>query len=210
MIGPFHAGKAFDTYQADVVAAKAPEIVAGGFMAVGLYYDQYSRFKVPITAVRAKAISAAGLFIWSIWENGEPTSAHYFGAARGQADAILAMLKAKLAGQPAGTPIYFTVDYDPSEGDLPAIKAYFAAIRAAFAARGNPYKVGVYGSGLVCRFLSELGLVEYTHLSQSRGFQGYADWLPHASIVQGPVTRLFGMDCDLDTTNGHAGGWQIA
>ena len=40
-------------------------------------------------------------------------------------------------------------------------------------ALGFPYKIGVYGSGLVCQGLLAAGLCSYTWLTNSTGFQGY-------------------------------------
>jgi Domain of unknown function (DUF1906) len=79
-------------------------------------------------------------------------------------------------GQPAGTPIYFAVDYDASQADVSGvISQYFRGIADAFNTIGsnNPaYSVGVYGSGLVCSSLLNAGFVRFTWLSQSTGFRG--------------------------------------
>ena len=200
--------KAFDCFRPDIVAAKAQEIKAAGYTSVGLYYFMSSAFKVMLTRELAEKISAAALYIFSVWENGFPTAGDYFTAAQGASDGKRAALCGLSVGQPAETPIYFAVDYDAAESDLPGITAYFEALRPRLQADG--YTAGVYGSGLVCRHLSELGLVSKTWLSESTGFAGHADWLPHADIVQGHSTQLFGMDIDTDTTNGSAGGFQVS
>ena len=199
--------KAFDTYQAQHVAACAAQIKAAGYTSCGLYYFESSAFKQLLTREVAEALTEAGLYVFAVYENGRPTNGGYFDAARGRYDGQVAAEKALAAGQPAGTPVYFAVDYDASQGDLLGIAAYFEALRPALQADG--YQAGVYGSGLVCRHLTEAGLVEKTWLSQSRGFQGYHEFLPHADILQGPSTHLFGMDVDTDETNGNAGGWQV-
>lgn len=200
--------KAFDTYRADLVAEKAAEIKAQGITAVGLYYFASSAFKVLLTRARAQKISAAGLYVFSVWENGFPTTGGYFTRGRGLFDGAKAAACALAAGQPSGTPIYFAVDYDASGDDLDGILAYFRALRPALGADG--YVAGVYGSGMICRHLKDAGLAEKTWLSQSRGFEGYHDWVTHADVVQGPSQALLGMDVDTDTTNGSAGGWQVA
>lgn len=158
----------------------------------------------PLTAGEAAALRAAGIWIVSVWEYGSPTSADYFTAERGQQHGLMALDRARSVGQPEDGVIYATVDYDAEEDDLPGIIAYFKAMRAALI---GSYTLGVYGSGRVCRVLSEQGLVNKTWLTQSTGFAEYDSWKPHATIVQGRETMLAGVDVDLDTSNGAAGGW---
>lgn len=201
-------GKAFDAYAAKAVAENAGAIVEAGYVGVGLYYFRTSGFKQLLTADIASALSAAGLFIFSAYESGEPVTAAYFTTDQANADAHVAAVRAIDAGQPGDTPIYFAVDYDASPDDLPAIRAYFAEITRVFGVVGSPHKIGVYGSGLVCRHLSDAGL-PFTWLSQSRGFAGYNDWKPRANIVQGPVSKFGDIDIDTDTTFGNSGAWKI-
>ena len=62
--------------------------------------------------------------------------------------------QAKAIGQPAGSAIYFAVDYNAPEPDISgAIDQYFRGVAAGLAAaagRRAEYRVGVYGSGAVC------------------------------------------------------------
>jgi len=75
--------------------------------------------------------------------------------------------------QPTGSCIYFSADFDASQNTFnSAIRPHFEAISAAFAAAGNPYRIGVYASGAVCHSLLDAGLVQLTWLSQSSGFRG--------------------------------------
>jgi len=202
--------KSFDAFDATAVIAHLPQIKAAGYMSVGLYYFKSSKFKRLLTRSVAEAVSKAGLYLISVYENGFPTAKGYFTVANGQADAHVAHTRAVDAGQPIGSAIYFAVDYDAAPADLPAITDYFTEIRRVFQVLGDTHFIGVYGSGLVCRHLSEAGLVSRTWLSQSKGFAGYDDWKIHANILQGPVASLFGgIDVDLDTTNGNAGGWRL-
>ena len=195
-----------DTYQCNAAVKNADALVAQGVQAVGLYYFNHSAFKEQLTSGVAKALSAKGLYVVSVWEDGYPDHAAYFGSESGYSDGHRAMERASRAGQPHGTAIYFAVDYDATLGDLPRILRYFQAVKDVL---GLAYEVGVYGSGLTCAFLSGQGLVTKTWLSESTGFQEHGAWLPHANIVQGHSTKLLGMDVDTDTTNGNAGGWKI-
>lgn len=200
--------KLFDAYDAPDIADHAKEIKAAGYDAAALYYFEQSAFKRQLTRPVAEALSAAGLFIVSLYENGSPTTAGYFTPDRGAHDGCVAAAKAVAAGQPKSTIIYPTVDYDAATRDVPVIRAYFRALRLALTTAG--YTTGVYGSGLVCRTLKEQGLVTKTWLSQSHGWQGYGEWIDHADIVQARATRLFGADVDLDTSAlSGGGGWKL-
>jgi hypothetical protein len=101
-------------------------------------------------------IKAAGMRVFSIYET-NPTSAGYFSAAKGAADAADAVNLAKSVGQPEGTAIYFTVDYDAKGAEFPAILAYFNAVRANL---GN-YKIGAYGSFTTLNYLHENNAADY-------------------------------------------------
>jgi hypothetical protein len=59
----------------------------------------------------AQAISDAGFAIVTVYEDG-PTEVSYFTSSRGSHDAAAAQTQAGAVGQPAGSPIYFTVDYN--------------------------------------------------------------------------------------------------
>lgn len=176
-----------------------------GYAWVGRYINPGK--SEPLTHAEAQKLSQAGLYIVSIWEQGSPTQVGYFNTAAGTHAGNGAVSAAKSIGQPLAFPIYFAVDYDAVESDLTAMGDYFAALRVPVRAAG--YFVGVYGSGLVCEYLSDKGYVSHTWLAQSRGWAGYASWKPHASIVQGGETTVLGLDVDLDQSGGNAGGWQI-
>jgi hypothetical protein len=191
--------KAFDTYEANIVAEKSAEIAGAGVKAVGMYYFTGPSFKTLLTRAIAAALAGHGVSVFSFWECGYPTHSEYFNAAHGSANGLSATLLALEAGQPASTPVYLTVDYDAVEADLARIADYFTAAR--FALRADGYSAGVYGNGLVCRHLKALGLVSHTCLSCSRGFAGYQDWKGHADIVQAVPTTFLGMDIDPDVIN---------
>ncbi|MBE3589264.1 MAG: DUF1906 domain-containing protein [Firmicutes bacterium] len=109
-----------------------------------------------MTLEEARAITAAGLKIVSVWET-DPTRPDYFSFARGRQDGLLALAAARRAGQPAGSAICFAVDYEPRPADLDRIAAYFRGVRAA----GGPYRVGAYGSHAVIARVHAEGLAEF-------------------------------------------------
>jgi Rv2525c-like, glycoside hydrolase-like domain/Putative peptidoglycan binding domain/CHAP domain len=113
--------------------------------------------------------------------------------------------------QPTGSGIYFSADFDASQATLnSAIRPHFEAIAAAFAAAGNPYRIGVYSSGAVCKSLLDAGLVQLTWLSQSGGFRGTPEFKASRryNILQAlPVSGFcdFDDDVDPDTINDDMG-----
>ena len=151
----------------------------------------------------AEALSRAGIWIVSIWET-NPTYPRYFTRGQGQLDGTHSLGMAIDAGQPQGTAIYYTVDYDASPSDLPQIEEYFRGI----ADQNSPYCVGVYGSGLVCQHVRAAGLAEVSWLAAPLEWQGseYADW----NIRQTAVNRtLCSVSVDLDVSKGNGRGWTI-
>ena len=78
-------------------------------------------------------------------------------------------------GQPTSSGIYFSVDFDASSEDIrDRVAPYFKGVKQAFAEESgntNDYRVGVYGSGLVCETLAAAGLIVLKWLAMSRGFQ---------------------------------------
>lgn len=153
----------------------AAGLVSAGYSFVGRYYNINNPSK-NLTLAEAKALSAAGIAIIAVWENGYPTEASYFSHDVGVYDGTSAYYYAhKTIGQPSGNPIYFAVDYDASTADLASgIIPYFQGIADGFNAisSNSPvYPVGIYGSGLVCQALLGQNLATYAWLAQSSGWQ---------------------------------------
>lgn len=126
-----------------------------GIEAIGRYLGDPGSWKT-MSPSEAKNILEAGLAIFSIWET-NPTRRAYFSAQQGSHDAVAATRYAQAIGQPQGTPIYFTVDYDASVVDMGPIITYFHAVKAAL----NGYSVGAYGSYRVIEELRQTGAADY-------------------------------------------------
>ncbi|MDI3316919.1 MAG: DUF1906 domain-containing protein [Bacillota bacterium] len=139
------------------------------------FVARYDSVNVPAknrTRREARAFSAVGLWIVTVWENGSPTSRSSFTFSRGCADVRDAFsLAADEVGQPDGSPIYFAVDYDAlTRADRLAVGDDFrglhegaAAWRARRQARGwsaPSYPVGVYGGWYVLQWLWEERLAD--------------------------------------------------
>ena len=196
---------------ADDCTARAGAIAAAGKNFVLRYYRNSASKYPPLTSQEAKALSSAGLTIGVIWESLSNTVSH-FSHTTGLDEGSSAYKQALLVGQPAGTAIYFAVDYDCSPEELAgSINDYFSAVAAAFAAMGHgnsAYSIGVYGSAQACAWLSGHGLVTKTWLAMSTGwagFPGYSGWNIKQSASDGTLPLAY----DDDVANGDFGGFKI-
>ncbi len=196
-------------------AAIAAELVADGYEFIGRYYKT-THGSHPLTYEEARALTDAGLSIVALWENGFPTSRGYFSYGKGVHDGVAAYHMALTeARQPAGTPIYFTVDYDAAPEDITGgISDYFHGVRNGFHTIGRgaaAYAIGVYGSGAVCgHLLDHAPAVTYAWLSLSTGWRGSAGFT-RWNIRQhtAPNNTVHGVPADLDESAGHGGGFKV-
>ena len=177
-----------------------------GISFVGRYYSRTTKIAgKKLTAAEAQLIAGGGLQIVAVYEDA-PTNASYFTAARGTADANGAIAQAQSVGQPDGTTIYFTVDYDAESDDISGgITEYFQAIAAAL--KGQ-YEVGVYGSGDVCAAMISDGYASFAWLAQSTGWSGYSNFTEW-NIKQGPEQSVCGLNSDTDVAHGDFGGFTV-
>lgn len=133
----------------------------------------------------AAALVGAGLSLAVVFEGAPGAKPAHYVAAQGTRDAAAALLQAARIGQPAGSAIYFAVDTDMLlDGVTNRALPYFTAIKAALADAPVQYRVGVYGSGLVCETLKGRGLVDLTWLSGQTGWIGHADYSDKADLLQ--------------------------
>ena len=176
---------------------------------VARYYRSPESRWPSLTASEAQRLSSLGLKIVAVWES-HSHHPEYFAYESGYGDAITAYGEAKAAGQPAGSAIYFAVDYDALT--LDPVYQYFRGIEAglATASGGSPeYKVGVYGSGLVCDAVKHTGLAQYSWLTNSTAWTGsldYDDW----NIRQSGRLAELSFDNDLDEARDEYGGFRLA
>lgn len=124
---------------ARVSAAAARTLVENGVEFVGRYLVPQSMWKA-LTKEEAERLRAAGLAILLCWEI--EASRALGGADVGADDGQRARRLAQELGIPAGTAIYFAVDFCPQENEYDAVGAYIRAASEAAA----PYRGGVYGS----------------------------------------------------------------
>lgn len=190
---------------------QAPAIAAAGKTFVVRYFRNGASSFPRLKASEAQALSAAGLKVVSIWESASDKPSH-FSRTTGLDEGSSAYTQALAAGQPAGTPIYFAVDFDCNDNQLASgIHDYFQAIASIFDQMGHgasAYKVGVYGSGRACRWLKAQGLATYTWVALSHGwaeFGSFTDW----NIKQGANDHVLPFDYDVDLARGDFGAFTV-
>ncbi|MFZ3235470.1 MAG: glycoside hydrolase domain-containing protein [Stellaceae bacterium] len=187
------------------------ELQASRLEFVARYYRTPESRWPPLSASEAQRLSALGLKIVAVWEAHSRDPAH-FSYFYGYNDAMMAYLQARAVGQPAGSAIYFAVDFNAPRGTLAAIDDYFRGVAAGFAAAsgGHPdYMIGVYGSGAVCDDVKRTGLARYSWLSNSFAWidsTGYEDW----NIRQGSRSPDLSFNHDSDEAKEEYGAFQLA
>lgn len=196
--------KGFDS-ATPISAAKAKELYANGYDFICRYFSHNPEKN--LTRPEAQDISDAGLSIVSAWEaQGDQYAS--FNTVMGLADAVAAKNQAQACGQPAGSAIYFAVDFDATQAEIDGgISGYFGEAELTL---GPAYMVGDYGSPLVNASLASKGLAARAWRAQSTGWAG--DHSQPADIIQGPEQTLLGIDVDTDTTSETAariGAWQL-
>lgn len=159
----------FDT--TDSVLGHGKEIKAAGYSWVMKYALPSADFpckawtKQELAELRIFGIKAGVVFETS-------NDIAHFTAANGAADAAKAVQALKLLKAPAGTTIFYSVDFDATRDELlNQILWYARAFRAT--AKESGFLVGVYGSGLVSQVLKAAGLAHFGWLAQSEGWAEY-------------------------------------
>lgn len=187
------------------------ELKGSGLHFVARYYrDPASRWPT-LSADEARTVAGAGMKLVTVWES-HSHKAEYFSYASGYSDGMAAHRQAKAIGQPAGSAIYFAVDYNAPEPDIRgSIDRYFRGVAAGLAAaagKAREYRIGVYGSGAVCGYLKGARLAEYAWLSNSRAWSGYgsfANW----DIKQGPRSTSLSFNHDMNEARGEFGAFTV-
>jgi Domain of unknown function (DUF1906) len=190
---------------------KLMELQGSGLEFVARYYrEPVSRWPA-LSWSEAQSLSSQGLKIVAVWES-HSRDVQHFSYFSGYNDAMMAYPQARAVGQPAGSAIYFAVDFNARSAAFLPIDEYFRGVNAGLAAASGGhaiYAVGVYGSGAVCDAMKREGLVQYAWLSNSiawEGSIGYEDW----NIRQGFRSPALSFNHDFDEAKGDYGGFQVA
>jgi hypothetical protein len=184
---------------------------SNGVTTVVRYYNFRNSQQLPnkrLDPPEAQALAASGMEIAVVFQQGQ-NSASAFSDAQGFKAGQAAFRQARdKIGQPTGSGIYFSVDFDASTNEInQRIVPFFQGVRRAFdqeSGGGPSYRVGVYGSGLVSSLLTSKGLIELTWLAMSRGFRGTKEALQAGEfhLAQVPPERtLCGLGVDLNEPN---------
>jgi hypothetical protein len=177
-------------------------LASAGWSFVVRYYSRMTRQpQKRLRPAEAAALARAGLDLAVVYQDNARLPGD-FGVARGRLDGAGAFAAAEQVGQPAGSAIYFAVDADFSAAQIAQfVLPYFEGVHEALdAASGgvSVYRVGVYGSGLVCRTLRDAGLARFAWLAESRGWREsatYTGWNIKQFVTDEPL-------CDVGN------GWQ--
>lgn len=187
------------------------ELRGSGLGFVARYYRNPESRWPALTPSEAQRLSSLGLNIVAVWESHSHDPA-YFSYASGYNDALSASRQARAVRQPAGSAIYFAVDYDAQPAALGSVIDYFRGVSAGLSAASGAmplYKVGVYGSGAVCEAVKRAGLAHYSWLSNSTawaGSLGYRGW----NIRQTGRLSNLSFDHDADEARDDYGGFRLA
>ena len=187
-----------------------PALKAAGLDFVARYYRSPVSKWTPLKAAEIAALHAAQLKVVALFEYGNKPN--YFTHKNGVDDSTSAYRQAVDAGQPAGTPIYFCVDYDPNlPSQFLGIADYFQGVQDGFAVIGKNapiYVVGVYGSGNTCAHLQTSGLAVRFWLANATGWGGYKtfkNWHIHQYLK--PATPFPVTNYDPDEGQGPYGAF---
>lgn len=188
---------------------KASALSAAGVRTIIRYYSRdTTRPSKRLTRQEAEQLAAVGLRLGIVHEGRHGDQATNFDRACGVADAIYARTYgAATIRQPAGSAIYFGVDFDATPAEIHnRVIPYFQGIADGFAkATGEPdYVIGVYGSGATCKAALDAGLAHSAWLAQSTGWSGYTAFLRSGrwALSQAMPATIAGVDCDPDTAGG--------
>jgi Domain of unknown function (DUF1906) len=181
------------------------QLRAAGVETIIRYYARAMSGKV-IRRAEALAIGGAGIRLAIVYEGaGDRLSA--FSEEIGFRDAAFSRSYGdREIKQPAGSAVYFAVDFDATAAEIRnAIIPYFRGVARAFAdGNGLPvYRVGVYGSGAVCAAVLDAGLAELAWVSCSTGWSGSRAFLQSGrwTLRQHLPSTVAGLDADPDERN---------
>lgn len=168
------------------------------------------RYLKNATISEVRTLSAAGLLIVSIFESTAQRALG--GAAAGSADGVRALTQARALGQPVGSAIFSTADFDGTAAQQPVILEYFTAFKASLA---GAYRLGVYANGALCRAAADAGIADYTWLAGGSGMRGTkamqtADTASLEQDVGDKRGLNLGINIDTDVANvTDFGGWLV-
>lgn len=178
------------------------------------YYNYNNSSTLPekrLLPAEASAIHAADMTIAVVFQQRQNDPGD-FTTQKGKDACERALELAGNVGQPAGSGIYFAVDRDfIKTAQLAAVVSFFEGVVEQMGGlpKAQRFKVGAYGSGKVLAHLKGKSLAKLLWLAQSTGWSGFKDFKDsnNWSLLQGPVTKIGGIDCDTNQANGDFGAF---
>ncbi len=175
-----------------------------------------------IKPAEAHAIAAAGLRLALVCEGWGDFAHGGISAGAGERDGAWCARYAPTIGVPfarelqsggAGANenaacIYFAVDVDANAAQIrKLVLPYFEAIDVAFKQLAPKLRIGVYGSGAVCKAVIAAKLADLAWLSCSMGWEGSRDFFGSNTwaLRQHLPQTIAGIDCDPNEANGEFG-----
>jgi hypothetical protein len=190
---------------------KARALRNAGIETVIRYYNHQNSSTFPrkrLTLAEAEELCGAGLRLAAVFQQRQNQIADFSRAKGLRAGKKAFRIAADEVGQPEGSGIYFSVDFDASQAEIvSAIQPFFEGVKQGMAAEadgGAGYRIGAYGSGLVCRALIAAGLTELSWLSMSKGFRETRDAIAAGDYdlsQKFPDTTLLGLGVDYNEAN---------
>lgn len=210
-------------YIAAEVSDQISDTFAAGMKAIGVttiirYYDWSQRetwLGKTLRSAELDLIRKHGLNVAVIFQHNSGSIHTFTDTKRPAKDADEALLLAKGMAQPKGSSIFFGVDGpDAAMDDILAtikvpehdkhlkqyvesyITRYFSEVAPKIRAAG--FKIGAYGSGLVCDVLGSRGLIDYCWLAMSTGWPNYTAYEASGrwalkQVKTSPSDECFGM-----------------
>src|SRR5438477_313120 len=185
---------------APVTQSFLDQIKAIGIRTIIRYYDHEDETLPGKTLRRGErdAILMNGLKMGVVFQHRHDKFAS-FTALRGRQDGERSLILAAENAQPRGSAIYFGVVgpwHAPYE--LANIMEHFREVNARLG--GSRYRVGLYGSGLVCNALLANGLAELCWLAAPTSWPDFSAWYQTKrwKLVQLPTTQCGGRSVDFN------------
>lgn len=181
------------------------------------YYSRTTQLpQKRVTLAEARALSAAGVQIGMFYQDRARQDVD-FAPARGRQDGASAVKYATALGQPSESAIYFAVDTDYGEKKIQSlIIPYFEAVNEGMTDNGkraNPYRIGIYGSGLViAKVQANWDFVRYGCLAEAPGWSGtpgFKDWSVKQRLDNTPLCGFSGDDYEPCDAKSDFGGFTI-
>ncbi|MEU4250226.1 glycoside hydrolase domain-containing protein [Amycolatopsis sp. NPDC026612] len=163
----------------EITAVRGQALRSAGYQIVGRYLDEDVPADDPRYLGKAlkpsepQTILDAGLRFFPLFQYYGRVLSN-FTYAKGLSHGQIATDKAAGYRIPAGSCLYFAVDYDALDVDIDSnIKPYFQGVREGIRQRGDRYRYGVYGSRHVCSRISHEVDAQYSMVAaMSWGYSG--------------------------------------